>query len=79
MEVKTKYEIGDEVWTMLNNRPHCFRIVAIEVFCFPNRISVRIVENTNVCCTRNNPQHLYFAEEKCFPTKEELKNHLFNG
>lgn len=32
MEVKTKYNIGDEVWTMLNNRPHCFRIAAIEVF-----------------------------------------------
>lgn len=22
MEVKTRYNIGDEVWTMLNNRPH---------------------------------------------------------
>lgn len=32
MEVKTKYNIGDEVWTMLNNRPHCFRIAGIEVF-----------------------------------------------
>ena len=33
MEVKTRYNIGDEVWTMLNNRPHCFRISGIEVYC----------------------------------------------
>lgn len=32
MEVKTRYNIGDEVWTMLNNRPHCFRISGIEVY-----------------------------------------------
>lgn len=32
MEVKTRYNIGDEVWTMHNNRPHCFRIAGIEVF-----------------------------------------------
>lgn len=78
MEVKTKYEIGDEVWTMLNNRPHYFRIVAIGVFCYPNRIGVRNMENTNVC-HRSNPQHLYFDEKMCFPTKEELIKHLFNG
>lgn len=46
MEVKTKYNIGDEVWTMLNNRPHCFRIAAIEVFRNSLRTFVRNVEHT---------------------------------
>lgn len=54
MEVKTKYNIGDEVWTMLNNRPHCFRIAAIEVFRNSLRTFVRNVEHTNTG-TRNNP------------------------
>lgn len=56
MEVKTKYNIGDEVWTMLNNRPHCFRIAGIEVFRNSLRTFVRNVEHTNTG-TRNNPQH----------------------
>lgn len=47
MEVKTKYNIGDEVWTMLNNRPHCFRIAGIEVFRNSLRTFVRNVEHTN--------------------------------
>lgn len=29
--------------------------------------------------TRNNPQHLYFLDSACFPTKEELIKNLFNG
>lgn len=78
MEVKTKYNIGDEVWTMLNNRPHCFRIAEIEVFQNSLRTFVRNVEQTNTC-TRNNPQRLYFLESKCFSTKEELIKNLFNG
>lgn len=52
MEVKTKYNIGDEVWTMLNNRPHCFRIAGIEVFRNSLRTFVRNVEHTNTG-TRN--------------------------
>lgn len=78
MEVKTKYNIGDEVWTMLNNRPHCFRIAAIEVFRNSLRTFVRNVEHTNTG-TRNNPQRLYFLDSACFPTKEELIKNLFNG
>ena len=78
MEVKTKYNIGDEVWTMLNNRPHCFRIAGIEVFQNSLRTFVRNVEHTNTG-TRNNPQHLYFLDSNCFPTKEELIKNLFNG
>lgn len=78
MEIKTKYEIGDEVWTMLNNRPHCFRIAQIEVYKSPLRTFVRNVENTAVY-KRSNPQHLYFLDEMCFPTKDELIKHLFNG
>lgn len=70
MEVKTRYNIGDEVWAMLNNRPHCFRISGIEVYC--NSLHT----NTG---TRNNPQHLYFLDCACFPTKEELIKNLFNG
>lgn len=39
---------------------------------------VRNVEHTNTG-TRNNPQHLYFLDSACFPTKEELIKNLFNG
>lgn len=78
MEVKTKYNIGDEVWTMLNNRPHCFRIAEIEVVQNSLRTFVRNVEQTNTC-TRNNPQRLYFLDSNCFSTKEDLIKNLFNG
>lgn len=78
MEVKTRSNIGDEVWTMLNNRPHRFRISAIEVCANSLRTFVRNVEYTNTC-TRNNPQNLYFLDSACFPTKEELIKNLFNG
>lgn len=78
MEVKTKYNIGDEVWTMLNNRPHCFRIAGIEITCNSLRAFVRNVEYAHTGA-RNVPQHLSFLDSACFPTKEELIKAIFNG
>lgn len=54
------------------------RIAGIEVFRNSLRTFVRNVEHTNTG-TCNNPQHLYFLDSACFPTKEELIKNLFNG
>lgn len=81
MDLKTKFNPGDEVWTMSQNQPRKFRISSIEIRLFPpgspirhQEIYVEIVCDAN---KRNNPQHLRYNADQCFASKEELKNYLF--
>lgn len=82
MEYKTKFEPGQTVWTMLQNKPHQFRIAGIEIYLAPKEIKVgnpsEIYIETINTASRNNPQHLRFGARDCFATKEELFDHLFN-
>lgn len=84
MELKTKFNPGDEVWAMHQNKPRKFRISAIEIYLYaPGTPMVRrhqeiYVEAVNDPNKRNNPQHLRYGADECFATMEDLKNHLFN-
>lgn len=75
MNIETKFNIGDEVWIMKDNKPFSFKI---------NQISVNITTNQNY----HNPldiqikyskEHVidWIYEGKCFATKEELKQAIF--
>lgn len=83
MEVKTKFNPGDEVWTMHQNQPRKFRISSIEIILHApglrlGRSYVEIyIEEYNDPNKRMNPQHLRFRADQCFATKEELIKHLF--
>lgn len=82
MEYTTKFNPGDEVWTMHQNKPHQFQVSSVEiVLTAPNspmrgRTTELLVEQINTA-SRNNPQWLRFAARECFATKQELINHLF--
>lgn len=83
MELKTKFNPGDEVWAMYQNKPRKFRISTIEIYLYaPGTPMVRrhqeiYVEAVNDPNKRNNPQHLRYGADECFATMEDLKNHLF--
>lgn len=82
MEYSTKFNPGDEVWTMSQNKPHKFRVVCVEItLTVPNspmRTREILVEHINTA-PRNNPHRLVYDARACFATKQELINHLFNS
>lgn len=82
MEYSTKFNPGQEVWTMYDNKPHQFRVAKIEITLsapsFPMRereMLVELIHNNK----RNNPQMLTFDARACFATKQELIDNLFNN
>lgn len=83
MDLKTKFNPGDEVWTMYQNQPRKFRIQSIQIILYApgspmaKRHQEIYVEEYNDPNKRMNPQHLRFGADQCFATKEELKKHIF--
>lgn len=82
MDFQTKFNPGQEVWTMYNNKPHFFRIATIEITLNapsnPMRereVLYELIHNNK----RNNPQRLAFDARNCFATKKELIDNLFNN
>lgn len=83
MEYTTKFNPGDEVWTIYQNKPHQFRADSVEIkLSAHTRTEIRtrefIVEHINTA-PRNNPLRLAFDARYCFATKQELIDYLFNS
>ncbi len=82
MDYSTKFNPGDEVWTMCQNKLHKFRVACVEIILTPPNSPMRskemLVEHINTA-PRNNPQRLIFDARACFATKQELLTHLSNS
>ena len=84
MNVETKFNPGDEVWTMHQNKPHSFRISTIEISLYGPGSPMSKYGNSEVYVElihtgqRNNPQHLRFSAKECYPSKEALCKALFS-
>lgn len=70
MEIKTKFKIGDSVWSILEGRAHGFEIKSITI-CQDSQ------GNTRIGYSDNN-YHTYPAHQ-CFLTKEELRDYFMSG
>ena len=66
MRLETKYNVGDKIWAMCNNRPNMYEILRITVTC--DSIDKNISYRTN--------DGKYFSEEGIFSSKEELLKSL---
>lgn len=70
MKIETKYDIGQEVWTMLLNEPtHC-TIEGISV----THTKLRRMERYYVVPNDGSVYGFHVAYDELFPTKEELLN-----
>lgn len=76
MKIETKYDIGQEVWVMLDNKPQCMKIWGVNVniqegfdgqYTLPDKTNIEYY---------NWGKHHIIAEEYLFPTKEELLKSL---
>jgi hypothetical protein len=82
MELTTKFNPGDMVWTMYENKPHQFKIAKIEVTARPSYRNDGTMHPLPTCTefyieekntlTRNNPVTVRHAWFNCYATKEEL-------
>lgn len=64
MKIETKYNIGDEVWCMQNNRCICAKVESIRIMThnFTSRIEIEYFIEARE----------WIEEMGLFPTKEEL-------
>jgi hypothetical protein len=68
MTIETKYNIGDEVWCMKDNRCRCTKVESIRIMIHHYTSSIEIgyfIEAGE-----------WIEEERIFPTKEELLKSL---
>ena len=66
MQINTKYNIGDKVWVMSDNKPTELLIDSIEIFIHSIGYSIWYVDKENEG----------YEELQVFPTKEELLKSL---
>jgi hypothetical protein len=64
MEIKTKYNVGDKVWIMRNNKPEKIQISNIEVEVILVCKCVYLYQDKTPICKHN--------ECNCFNTKKDL-------
>ena len=67
MTINTKYSIGDKVWTMIDNKPEEITIIKIMVDFKKDSIKIIYADLKDI-----------YSEEKLYPTKDELKDAIFN-
>lgn len=82
MDILTKFQVGDEVWAMHDNKPRHFCIRAIETF--SNKLTRDGATNTRVIyveeintAPKNNPRLIRYNESECYGSKDELIKCLF--
>lgn len=89
MEIVTKFDPGDEVWTMYENKVHSFRIARIEISVRPAYMSngnlhpspaMReiYIEEKNINA-RTKPVVIRHFGFDCYATKEELISNLISS
>lgn len=72
MEITTKYNIGDRVWTIDGRHAVCLTVRGVNV-----RKEYDGVTQSVVCVTEYKGDNIDWTEEAAlFPTKEELLNSL---
>lgn len=70
MEIKTKFNIGDSVWSVLSGRAHGFEIQAV---------TVAKTAKGNLCITYRDSNFNSYPEHQCFLSKEELRDYFMGG
>lgn len=73
MTIETKYNIGDEVWVIVENRAQCLRIEGVAV----STLSETFDESGKLISYRIRINYYlgdgyWVNDSDCFPTKEEL-------
>lgn len=72
MEIKTKYNIGDEVWYMENNKVCCDKISAVHLHIY----EYDQIINYSFGLTDCTKLYIHVDESKLFPSKQELLDSL---
>lgn len=88
MTIVTKFNPGDEVWTVCENKVHRFRIARIELSIRSIRTSATCVSTSSLIESyieerqlygKHSPVSVRHDSRECFPTKESLLKKLAEG
>lgn len=68
MTINTKYNEGDNVWLMLNNKPHQTSVKYINATVYNDKIDIRY--------GLSHDEHGQYVEDSVFTSKEDLVKSL---
>jgi hypothetical protein len=79
MKIETKFNIGDEFWTMKDDKPRQLYVEDIRTYCKyedleRNKIGITIYYNARIY--NGSTSYVCFTEDKVFSSKEELLKSL---
>lgn len=89
MEIKTKYSIGDKVWTMRNNRPVEIQISDIkikvvglidqdDILTGDYNVSIWYLEKVSKYIQVKEEDRILYDERNCFSSKKKLLDSFLN-
>lgn len=94
MDIKTKFNVGDKVWVMRDNKPEEIRVDGIEIeikggiipgsgSILSGELYTRIlyveIQRKEYRCSGDKDPIYYHNEQDCFGTKKELLMSFLNG
>lgn len=73
MVVKTKFDQGDRVWVMKDNRPYQFKIHRIEIEVRESQaVHEMYVDHTPGATSLDKDREYFYWDYECFPSKKGL-------
>lgn len=76
MKIETRFNLGDEVFVLYNDRIHCVTVTGVEVFCTLKDNGINYTAGINYTVRFSAGGETRFAESRLFHTKVSLINSL---
>lgn len=78
MDITTKFNQGDRVWVMKDNRPYQFKVHRIEVEVLESEsIHEKYVDHIPGATNLDKDREYSYWSHECFPSKRELLESFF--
>jgi len=74
MDITTKFQIGDTVWTVKDNKAYSFEVYDIRIRCYENCYKTWV--NVDILYSSSLREEKHYWEDQLVSTYEELINLL---
>lgn len=75
MTIETKFNPGDSVWVMKDNKPYQFKVSKMEIVIFQDStIREMYIDYIRGVTSLDSSKHITYMADECFATKRDLLN-----
>lgn len=75
MTIETKFNPGDSVWVMKNNKPYQFKVSKMDIVVFQDStIREMYIDYIRSVTSLDTSKNITYMADECFATKRDLLN-----